>query len=238
MATGSDVTRYNFMVHTPRRRRGCPKSRSHQLAVFITLCLCLAACGIYSAAEITGIVIDADTNLPLEGVHVVAQWVVRGGTNYGTTVGYMNVMETVTDHDGRFHFPQWGPRPNLHLGEIRREAPALMLFKGGYRYAAKENAGSSSAAAPSSMKSHWNEKTIAMERYGGTTPDYDAGYTALWTDLTFLRDHGYWSAVPRFLCAVSSEHESLSRHGVSTALYSLDAVRAAGLDCSIERDPR
>jgi hypothetical protein len=236
------ATRFNVIQqHTKRtfwRNLRDPRPAIWRLVLRAAVCVSASSCGIYSADEITATVVDADTKAPIEGVNVIAGWVVRGGINYGNTVGYMNVMETVTSGDGKFHFRSWGPRANLHLGEIRREAPTLMLFKSGYRYTAAENNGSSLAAAPSAMKSDWNDKTILMKRYAGTMPDYDAGYTALWTDLTFLRDHGHWSAIPQFLCAVGREHDSLSVRGASNSLYSFNALSGAGIDCKLERETR
>jgi hypothetical protein len=204
-----------------------------RLVLYAAIGASVSACGIYSADEITATVVDADTKAPIEGVNVVAEWTIRGGINYGATVGYMNVLETVTDKNGKFHFASWGPRLNFRIGEIRQEAPALMLFKSGYRYTAMENNGSSLAAAPSAMKSDWNEQTIPMKRYSGTTPDYEAGYIALVTDTDNLQRYGHWADIPRFLCALGQEHDSLSAHGVRNLLYSFKSLNEAGLDCRI-----
>jgi len=196
----------------------------------------VSSCGIYSAEEITTTVIDADTKAPIEGVNVVADWAVRGGVNYGATVGYIKVMETVTDVNGKFHFSRWGPRPNFHLGEIRQKAPALMLFKSGYRYTVVENVGGSLNAAPSTMQSNWNNQTIAMERYVGSAPDYDAGFISLMTDTDNLKRYGHWADIPRFLCALARESNSLAASGVRNSLYSVKSLSDAGLDCRVSGD--
>ena len=62
----------------------------------------------YSAKEINGAVVDGETGKPLEGVVVVAQWIYwcPGGGHYMR----IKVIEAVTDKDGRYHIPAWGPR--------------------------------------------------------------------------------------------------------------------------------
>ena len=202
-----------------------------RLALHGAVCISVSSCGIYSAQEITATVVDADSKDPIEGVNVVAHWAVRGGINYGATVGYVNVMETVTDKNGQFHFSGWGPKPNLHLGEIRQKAPALMLFKSGYRYTAVENGGGSLNAAPSTMTSDWNNRTIAMQRYVGSAPDYEAGFISLMTDTDNLERYGYWSDIPRFLCALARENKSLAASEVRNSLYSFKSLADVGLKC-------
>jgi hypothetical protein len=191
----------------------------------------MSSCGIYSADEITATVVDADTKFPIAGVNVVAAWIVRGGVNFGATVGYKKVMETVTDQNGKFHLPSWGPKPNFYLGEVRQEAPVLMLFKSGYRYTATQNQGGALTAAPNAMKSHWNKQTIPMKRYAGMKPDYDAGFIPLLTDIEDLKRHGHWTDIPRFLCALGHEHKALSGLGVPNLLYSFEALNSTRVDC-------
>jgi hypothetical protein len=233
MATGLDVNSYAGKL-TPWSNLLGSCAANCRIALVTLFCLSASSCGIYSADEITATVVDSDTSAPIEGANVVAAWIVRGGVNFGATVGYMKVMETVTDQNGKFHFQSWGPKPNFHVGEIRQEAPALILFKPGYRYMATGNQGSSLNAAPSAMTSDWNAKTIRMTRYARATPDAEGGYISLWTDLTFLHEHGYWSAIPRTLCAVGHEQEALSKRGIATALYSLKTLKADGFDCDFE----
>lgn len=154
------------------------------------------------------------------------------------TVGYMKVMETVTDENGKFHFPSWGPKPNFYVGEIRLEAPVLMLFKSGYRYASTQNQGSALTAAPNAMKSDWNKQTILMKRYSGMQPDYDAGFIPLLTDIDDLKRHGHWTEIPTFLCALGREHKILSNSDVPNLLYSFEALKSAGVDCRDTRGGR
>ncbi|HEV8310544.1 MAG TPA: hypothetical protein VGW35_23020, partial [Methylomirabilota bacterium] len=62
----------------------------------------------YSAAEIRGWVVDAETKQPLEGVYVVAQWILQTGLFDSRTVTRLHIMEAVTDAKGEYYFPPWG----------------------------------------------------------------------------------------------------------------------------------
>lgn len=230
MATGLDVNSYSSRC-TPWSHLLDRCAGNCRFALVTLFCLSVSSCGIYSAGEITATVVDSDTNVPLEGVNVVAAWKVRGGVNFGATVGYINVMETISGKDGKFHFPKWGPRPNLHVGEIRQEAPVLMLFKSGYRYSVVENNSSSIAPAPGAMKSDWNGALIPMKRYLGHTPDYEAGFIPLITDIENLKRYGRWNDIAGLLCAMAREHEYLSAHGIGNTLYPFKALNDAGVDC-------
>jgi hypothetical protein len=190
----------------------------------------LTGCGFYSAEPITARVVDAETGLPLEGVNVVAAWRIEGGMNYGDTVGYMNVMETVTDKSGRFHFPGWGPRPNTHTGKVRLEAPGLMFFKSGYRYEAVENQGDLLGFAPSEMKSSWDGEVIAMKRFRGTAKEYEASLLPLGGDIFTLSRQNRLSDLPKFICSLTLQRETFLAQGVGN-VYSIPQSTDEGMKC-------
>ncbi|MBK8568958.1 MAG: hypothetical protein IPN81_02740 [Nitrosomonadales bacterium] len=72
---------------------------------------------VYSAEAIDAQIVDAKTNQPLEGVIVVAHWEVERvvPTLFRSCLLEMTradafqlqIVETVTDANGRFHFPAW-----------------------------------------------------------------------------------------------------------------------------------
>ena len=66
----------------------------------------------YSAAPITGRVVDAQSGHPLTGAVVMAIWELRKGFGMegSITSGTLQVMEVLTDEGGRFELPAWGPR--------------------------------------------------------------------------------------------------------------------------------
>lgn len=109
----------------------------------LALIACLvSSCGIiphsYQAAPITGQVVDKETGKPVEGVHVAVYWQlydnsVLGGLGGRVVTDVMGVSETVTDKDGYYHIPGWGPEyvAGDYLGE---ESPMIGFYKTGYEF--------------------------------------------------------------------------------------------------------
>ena len=94
-------------------------SRSQNLIVGICIAvgvplLTVFAPLVYFGLPVTARVVDAETGQPVEGVMVVANCPMRGG--HGTPAGQAMVMEAVTDKDGVFHFPWWGPSFRSEIG--------------------------------------------------------------------------------------------------------------------------
>ncbi|MGD8642133.1 MAG: hypothetical protein PVG89_15960, partial [Gammaproteobacteria bacterium] len=98
----------------------------------------------FSAEPITATVVDADTKQPLKDVIVVAHWqLVEGGfLDSSVPAGELMVMEAVTDAQGKFHFPEWGPKYKF-MGRMKNEDPELIIFKPGYEFKALANEWSS-----------------------------------------------------------------------------------------------
>lgn len=80
-------------------------------------------------------VVDVDTGLPIEGAVVVAHWELHRGSLAGDSLpcGAANVEEAVTDKDGKFHIPGWGPIRSAC--DMSSAYPFLFIFKSGYGYA-------------------------------------------------------------------------------------------------------
>lgn len=75
--------------------------------IIVLLTPSLSACAkTYSAKPITATVVDAETWEPLEGVNVVAEWILHYPT--WRSDGSLEVAEAVTDKKGSFIFPAGG----------------------------------------------------------------------------------------------------------------------------------
>lgn len=92
----------------------------------------------YQAAPISGKVVDKETGKPVEGVHVAVYWQLYsdsllGGLGGRVATDVMGVSETVTDKDGIYHIPGWGPKvvKGDYLGE---ESPMIGFYKTGYEF--------------------------------------------------------------------------------------------------------
>jgi hypothetical protein len=127
---------------------------------------------IYGADPITAWVADAETGKPIEGANVLALWEMKYGLeNHGTN--YAMVLETVTDAEGKFSLPGWGPQLVLKSGGIETGGPRLTIFKSGYRVGGGANEGSF-AVESRHMTSGWNGKVLELTRFLGTDEEYSA----------------------------------------------------------------
>lgn len=82
----------------------------------------------YSAKDIRATVVDEETGEPLEGVVVVALWELQ----QVSARPRLHITEAVTDAQGRFHIPGWGPKVRPPLAQLAHRSPLLVLFKSGF----------------------------------------------------------------------------------------------------------
>jgi hypothetical protein len=230
MATGLHVR-----VRQSSRLRDGHAFRSgafHGAALAVAVCLTAASCGIYRADSITSRVVDAETGAPIVGANVVAAWKTYGGLEDGNVKGFVQVLETTTDRDGTFHFPEWGPRINTNSGTVRNvTAPLLMILAEGYKYRAVGNGGTSGTAAPTDMKSVWNAKDIGLQRFHEITSEYAQALPFLETDVSLLRSHGESRRASKFLCAFSSQMEDWALRAGLRRMSLIEDLRRDGVSC-------
>lgn len=195
------------------------------LSVLVALPACAGPLK-YSAEPIEARVIDAETKQPVEGVIVTANWQLFHSTVGGRVPGnQLRVMEAVTDKDGRFHFPAWGPKLSL-WGYLDNRDPQLLLFKPGYEYKRLENEVSSKTNMASRRRSEWNGKTIEMKPFKGTAEEYAGHLSFLKTDLGFAYngENCEWKYVPRMLVAQHKEMLRFEEKKIFNTLQSVERV--------------
>jgi hypothetical protein len=179
---------------------------------------------VYSAEPISAQVVDADTGVSLEGVNVLVAWELRAGMGH-SLVGYINVSEDITDRDGRFHFPGWGPTPNIDSGSaVPAESPVLLFFKSGYRSKAVENERPTGTARPLlNMTSDFDGKKIVLEKFAGSPGEYAKTFFVIRNDIDNLLRNGQcnWRSMPKFLWATHLQHQQFQSHGIE-ALRSIE----------------
>ncbi|MEK7322119.1 MAG: hypothetical protein AABZ84_03455 [Pseudomonadota bacterium] len=163
----------------------------------------------YSAEPIEARVVDAETKQPVEGAIVTANWELVAGTLAGgpEVIKQMMVVEAVTDSNGRFSFPAWGPKINLHPeGGFRENAPQLLIFKSGYEFwkGFNDTPGDHPYNFNSVQRSDWNGKTIELKPFKGTPEEYAEHVHQLDNDLEWVRygENCEWKQLPRMLVAI------------------------------------
>lgn len=196
----------------------------------------------YSAAPIEAWVVDAETKQPIEGVIVVAHWALESTSriipHQTNATGSLMILETVTDKNGRFHFPAWGPKWHLGSGDLTDDDPELIFFKSGYKYINVSNSqytrpikyrdegkpvGAESKPTGSKRISFWSGEKIEMERFGGTMGEYAKHLGLLNNNLYPLlgSEACDWQQVPRMLLALSEQSRAFRKQGIE-ALYDVD----------------
>jgi hypothetical protein len=188
--------------------------RNVRLIILLSLVVAHPACSkpvSYSADPIEASVIDAETKRPLEGVIVVAYWQLMGGMEGGIPKGQMNIMETMTDVNGRFHFLGWGPKRHFGEGKLRYSDPHLIIFKSGYDYRFLFNEPSVTLAY--SGKSEWNGKTIELKLFKGEMKKYVQLVDSLNSKLEQIigpnPEDCDWKKIPEAIMATERERKKI-----------------------------
>ena len=212
--------------------------------LWVSLPACSGIPFFYSAEAIEGRVTDADTGKPLEGVILVAHWQLQGGFEGGTPIKELQIAEAVTDRDGRYSFPGWGPR-FAASGHLKSESPEILLFKPGYKFRALSN---NWYPGKDLSKSDWKGQTVKLERFAGTLKEYAQH---IWSFSDTLWVAGYavgdrsgdpcgWKSFPNMLRAMDKLDEELKPlrmmdRTVAARLRDADSqLRAAG--CGTVKD--
>ncbi len=138
---------------------------------FCVLATFLSACGnSYSAPEINGRVEDTVTGMPIENAVVVLVWISRQNSiaGHGLTQGPIKVIEVLTDANGNFTSPAWGPMDNPYSGFADAYQPHILVYKAGYYLGGFDNYESFSTVKhydfPSELDSRWNGKVLGLEK--------------------------------------------------------------------------
>jgi hypothetical protein len=148
------------------------------------------------------------------------------------------ILEAVTDQDGWFRFPAWGPKWHWGSGELGDKDPELILFKSGYEYWVASNsrysrpakysdvgkpAGTESKPGGSNRISFWDGETIELQEFHGDEKKLARNLGFLITSIDFAfeeRDKCNWKNMPRMIVAVHIAIEQLEAKDVKHFLSS------------------
>lgn len=213
---------------------------TRHLLQIITLCLLcsLGGCATFSAEPIAAQVVDADTGQPIEGVVVVAHWELHGGSFTGDALpcGVAGVEEAVTDQEGRFHLPGFGPvRVSC---DVQIWNPDLIFFKPGYEPKSVNNATTNPLETVSVSRSQWDGKVITLSnnRNQDLRSDQADSYALDFGSLnlnflgfvTYYPAGCYWKKVPNMLRAVMAQEQEF--HAAGNNLGSIASTLIANND--------
>ncbi|NOT55999.1 MAG: carboxypeptidase regulatory-like domain-containing protein [Deltaproteobacteria bacterium] len=194
----------------------------------------------YWALPVHGRVVDADTDQPLAGVAVVANWELRDTAWTGSPIEEIAVMESVTDEEGSFSFLWWRPRVRWPItGVLRSDAPMLLFFKNGYTREFCHNSFAPFNRNPF-PSSNCNGRTITLKKFKGTTAEYAKAFWDLDRSLRFLgvgraARRCEWKNIPHMLAALHVQQELFRKEGVHSGLSPLETLSNKSLCGSVEQ---
>ena len=168
----------------------------------------------FTADAINGKVVDEETGQPLAGVIIVAKWTVDESL-VGRNNGLLNVLETVTDKDGNYNFPAWGPKPVpfFPLSPLAvfgsGNDPSVEYFKNDY-WPAHESNGMSDPERIASRDPPLggfkaNGMTIKLKKWDGKDEE------KYYKQVSFMADdlNGGWKKYTRMALAMDKIYQSL-----------------------------
>jgi hypothetical protein len=175
----------------------------------------------YSAKPISARVVDAVTGQPLAGVNVVASWELEDPVA-ARGQGALELMEDVTDANGEFHFPGWGPKPvptDAFPGtRLTNEDPRIVLFKTGYFPNAVYNDSHSTLlrdpkdVGAAIRDSQWDGKTILLKKFEGEPRTYASLVYGVLSGVSFGQCG--WKKMPKMIIAINQESDRLMREKI------------------------
>ena len=125
--------------------------------------------------SISGKVVDAETNEPIEDVIVIGYW--PGYTFYFEQypVGTIELLEVVTDKEGKYFVPGW-LKKNLD-SSFRYGDPEMIFYKTGYEIEIVKNAFTMENFKKmpgyfQPWRAEWDGKTIKMKKFEGDNRAY------------------------------------------------------------------
>jgi hypothetical protein len=147
----------------------------------------------------------------------------------GRKLRQLEVMETVTDKNGRFHFPDF-IRLNISLDDLGEEDPQVLVFKPGYQYYRATNDYPIGSASPGPHRaSSISGKKLAMRKVAADPRKQASNISFLTTNLERVWSGGQKDRIKRMLQTTVCE---------SIRLYALDPNAIASVlgDATMERN--
>ena len=208
-----------------RRFHGCvPTFASWPL---LLLCIAFGGCALVplSADPIDSQVVDGTTGAPIEGAVVLAYWELHSGSFTGDSLpcGAVNVQDAVTDKDGRFHIPGWGPTLPGCSGSMYQGNPQLYVFKPGYHYVDVPNGHAGSTTIVMTTHNAWKGRQLKltpitdmnMRSYNSeVVRDFSSLETSMDLFYTEMPTECNWKRAQNMTRALAKQWQSFHRAGL------------------------
>jgi hypothetical protein len=193
--------------------------------VLIGVILLLQACAspIYYAQRIDGQVVDDETGKPLEGVIIVAQWVLfHKGIGESWHKARLRVVETVTDKNGYYTIPGSPMARIIPFTELDRYDPKLSVFKKGYRPSSFINKKDRNSPI---RFSDWDGKILRLKRPAASLEKQVIKLRTFFNGIYKGGGKMEWRNFPKMLLAMYEEKQRLVSQGVESWLLTIPNIQ-------------
>jgi hypothetical protein len=209
-----------------------PSKRKRRLRVIALLTAALALYIVISklnmAPATEGWVVDAESGEPVEGVVVVAYWAMEKAWAWSVApAGAVAVFEEVTDKNGHYRIPGWGPRWRKETMKNYAD-PEIVLYRSGYELRFLDNmkagGGPYNGRRAFFRPSMWDGKTVEINQFTGTPEER---LKMLWGIIPAL-EGDYSEQIPLLLTALLLEEKDIPvsvRQGPGRAYFDFEIVR-------------
>lgn len=185
------------------------------------VCFWLASYTWYSA-EIKGRVVAPDGR-PLVGAIVVANWE-RKHWMHGISLGQLAVHEVVTNQNGEFILPQWGPL-FLPDGEASSSLSRIRIFYPNYVPLVEYHFDRKKSLNPGDLsREHLREHALVLKPFQGSMAEYEEVLYGLSHSTSFAifgDDPCGWKKIPHLTLALRDVKSALVREGLGKDFQSL-----------------
>jgi hypothetical protein len=173
---------------------------------------------VYFGAPIRGRIVDGVTGAPIDNAIVVA-FSQTGSLLHSGSGGSIALLEAVTDTDGNYRLPGWGPKL-APTGRVRNNAPSIFVYKSGYVPLGADNhygnKGSISLARLF-IRSQRDGETLELQRFDGQIGDYyskHADALRFYLGLFGLGHPCLWKEIPLLLTSLRELDTQFAQAGI------------------------
>lgn len=213
------------------------QSRAKRIRIFhwifagalLFVCLIALFGGVWYSPEIRAQLVTADGR-PIEGAVVVANWEIQNWVS-GSTERQLALREAVTDENGTFSIPRWGPLISLY-GALDISAPNVRVFHPQFYPLVIENVvGIPTKRAPIFIKFRLQDQKIVLKPFNYSITKYEQKeelegfmrdirdiYSSGWSNTTKSFRECYWKETPNLVAAVKQMNDELQRREVELQL--------------------
>ena len=185
---------------------------------------------VYFSREIRARVITPGGQ-PIPGAIVAANWHVTDWAR--DSLAQLEIVEVVTDEDGWFRIPRWGPR-FIWYGRLLQSEPTIRVFAPGFVPLVVRNTGPGQIpkTAGSMIGFRRHGEDLILQPFIGSMLDYEDEFFAMNHSLDSIvipsssRDVCLTDEMPRLLNALQKVKDALEREGAGESIRPVSAYLA------------